>query len=412
MNATSFPLAGAGDAIGTRPRAVRLRMSPGARLAAAVMLSRAVILAVGAIAWSGMHRYIGWATLDPSRSTVHFGALGNYLAAPTVRWDSVHYLAIAAHGYTSAKLTTFFPVYPLLIRLLSGVVGSAAVAGVLISLCSFAAALVLLHRLTALELGERAANATILLLAFAPGSFFFSAVYTESLFLALSVGSFYAARRERWALAGALGAIAAATRVTGVLLAIPLAVMYLARHRRPGRALAWIAMVPAGLAAYMGFLALRGFGAMAPFAQESAYHRLSGGPVRMVILAVQWAASALGGIASGTDAVYQDGLTVSAQSVWLLVVLVGSLLALWAVRRRLPLAYGLYAAAALAVCLWTPFRDQPLVSFDRYAMTIFPLAMAAGAWLAERRLRWPVLAAAAAMLVICTSQFATWGFVG
>ena len=67
-------------------------------------------------------------------------------------------------------------------------------------------------------------------------SFFFSAVYTESLFLALSAGCFYLARRERWVWAGVLGGLAAATRSIGVLLVVPLAVLYLQElTRSPGQ---------------------------------------------------------------------------------------------------------------------------------------------------------------------------------
>ena len=67
----------------------------------------------------------------------------------------------------------------------------------------------------------------MLLVAFCPVSFFLSAVYTESLFLALSVGSIYAARRERWLLCGVLGFLAAISRNGGVALILPTAIIYL-----------------------------------------------------------------------------------------------------------------------------------------------------------------------------------------
>src|SRR4029077_2699644 len=67
----------------------------------------------------------------------------------------------------------------------------------------------------------------VLLTAFAPMAFFLSAVYSESLFLALSVGLFWSARKGRWAIAGALGALAGATRSVGVVLILPAVVLYL-----------------------------------------------------------------------------------------------------------------------------------------------------------------------------------------
>src|SRR5207245_11260971 len=76
------------------------------------------------------------------------------------------------------------------------------------------------------EPGE-VARLVVLVTAFAPMAFFLSAVYSESLYLALSVGCFWAARHGRFAIVGALGALAAATRSAGVLLLLPVLVLYL-----------------------------------------------------------------------------------------------------------------------------------------------------------------------------------------
>ena len=94
-----------------------------------------------------------------------------------------------------------------------------------VSAVSFVVALMLLYRLVELELGERYARPVLALVAFWPASFFFSAPYSESLFLALSVGVFYAARTDRFGLAAALCAGATATRPTGLVLLLPLAWM-------------------------------------------------------------------------------------------------------------------------------------------------------------------------------------------
>ena len=79
--------------------------------------------------------------------------------------------------------------------------------------------------------------------------------------------------------------------------------------------------------------------------------------------------------------------------------------------RRLPLAYGAYALAALVVCTWSPVTGQPLKSFDRYTLTIFPLWMAAGAWLSERRRARLLLLVSGALLAFWTLQFASWSWV-
>jgi len=89
-----------------------------------------------------------------------------------------------------------------LLHWLGFVVGSDLVAGVLVSLGSFFVALVVLYRLTRLELGEDLAPGRLMLIAFSPMAFFFSAVYSEGLFLALSVGCIWQARIGRWMWAG------------------------------------------------------------------------------------------------------------------------------------------------------------------------------------------------------------------
>ena len=95
----------------------------------------------------------------------------------------------------------------------------------------------------------------MLYLAIFPTAYFLHAAYSESLFLLLVLGSFYAARRERWAWAGALGALATFTRITGFGLIPALLVEYLIQKRfrlREIRAdVLYLALVPLGLGVYM-----------------------------------------------------------------------------------------------------------------------------------------------------------------
>ncbi|MDE3131695.1 MAG: hypothetical protein KGL16_11135, partial [Acidobacteriota bacterium] len=168
-----------------------------------------------------------WSDYDKQHLTAPFGYLANAVLAPFARWDSVWYLTIAQHWYAHTRQRmAFFPLYPALIHVLGWVTRSDLVAGVLISLVALAVALLLIGRLVALDFGEQVATTTVLLLAFCPVSFFLSAVYTESLFLALSVGTIYAARRERWLLCGVLGFLAAISRNGGIALIVPTAIIY------------------------------------------------------------------------------------------------------------------------------------------------------------------------------------------
>jgi hypothetical protein len=104
-------------------------------------------------------------------------------------------------------------------------------------------------------------------------------------------------------------------------------------------------------------------------------------------------------------------LSPEAESILLLAVLFAAVWALWECRRRLPLEYAAYALSALLVCTASTFRGQPLLSLDRFVLTIFPLWMAAGAWIARRRLTIYVVPAGALALVVYAFWFARWSFI-
>jgi hypothetical protein len=348
------------------------------------------------------------------------GQVGYVLAGSVDRFDSSYYLSIANHGFGrfSTGRVAFFPVYPLLIRALSLGTRSGVVAGVVISAGSFLAVLVFLHRLTELELGRRAADATVLLVAFAPLSFFFTAVYTESLFLLLSVASVLAARRERWMLAGMLAVLGTLTRPTGVLLAVPLVIMRFRTRprvqRRVDPQLGWALIPIATLTAYMMLLRAEGYPWLAPFRAQAKWARATVGPIGGIVDGIKYAVRGVGAIANGS-AIYHPTLygpfTASAENVLLCLVLLlaGALLVLCL--RRLPLAYGAYAAVTLAVCLSSPRGANPLGSLDRFVLTIFPLWMAAGAWVAKHRLERVAVAVGSILLIFYTVQFSSWSFI-
>lgn len=133
-------------------------------------------------------------------------------------FDGVHYLTIAEKGYKGTGLIqAFFPVFPLIIRVVTLVlplVLSGIVVGILTSLVLVITWFFFCKHFFS---SKFAWLATGVLLLF-PSSFFFVAVYTESLFLILVLWSFYFLDRRKWGLVMAMSAIATATRVTGVFL--------------------------------------------------------------------------------------------------------------------------------------------------------------------------------------------------
>lgn len=177
------------------------------------------------------------------------------------RADVAHYSDIARDGYLRAPFDinspsvefAFFPLYPLILWLIGRVTKDVILTGAALSNLFLLCALVLLHKLT-LALGNDQATArrTIFYLATFPVSYFFSVPLTESLFLFLTVASFYSARREHWLTAGIFGAFASAARVNGVLLLPALLFMNFHQYRAlKFRKLLGLFLIPVGLWAYM-----------------------------------------------------------------------------------------------------------------------------------------------------------------
>jgi hypothetical protein len=359
-------------------------------------------------------------TFDPARLSLTLGKLGNVLAAPAVRWDSIWYLRIAHDGYSTSAEARFFPLYPLLMRVGSWFTGSAVIAGVLISLVSLFVGLELIRRLTELELGAASARATISLIAFGPLALFLSAVYSEALFLALSAGTFYAARRGRWAWVGVLGGLAATTRIAGFLMFGPALLLYYfgprsdappmpvrswwkPRYRaRPD--LLWLVLIPAAAAVVPTYMMLRGLGPAATLSAQEKYsdHAI----VFPLVGAWQGMVGAWHQLMN-----FQTG-TYSGQELFQFGALVAGCVALVGVFRRLPVAYGVYVALDFLLHLSTPTMSDSLLGFDRYASLRFPLFMWLGAWATERGRMRPLLVFSVAMLMFFTFQFATWRWVG
>ncbi len=414
------------------------------------LVSRLVVAAVAcyaALAAEGEARFVAQAErFDAPALTAPLGGLGDLLLTPLARWDAAWFLSIAADGYESADSprTAFFPLYPLLARGLGelggGGPGATLVAAYLVSVAAFAGALLLLWKLTALELGRRFAAPALLLLCAFPASLFFGAPYSESLFLLASVGAFYAARTGRWAWAGVATAGATGTRSAGILLLLPLAILYLygpradrdavapAGHRgwwaslrpvhRVRAEIGWLALAPGGLIAFAAYLGIEHGDAVA-FAsvQGDVWNREWAGPLAGAWEGAVGAWDGVRQLASGSrETVFferagGDPFRVASINLVLFGFLVFAAIGTVGVLRRLPFAYGAYVVAALMLPLSYPVGVQPLMSLPRFVAVLFPLFM----WLAlvctQRRSTERVAAFSAVLLGLFTAQFAGWNWI-
>lgn len=134
-------------------------------------------------------------------------------------FDGIHYLKLATNGYADIGSQAFFPLYPTLIMFVTSVFSLAPfAAAIVISLISLIGSL---YCLTIL-FPKNSKNQILFLLIF-PTSFFFGMIYTESLFLFLSLLFFISLKQKSYFLAALIACLASATRLVGVFLSLSLA---------------------------------------------------------------------------------------------------------------------------------------------------------------------------------------------
>lgn len=316
------------------------------------------------------------------------------------RWDAVAYLWIARDGYSAGggdvlPTTAFSPLLPALMRGLAALAGRADAdallfAGALVSNAALLAGVALLVALARSEVGLAAARRAAVYVLVFPTTFFLSAVYAESLLLALAAGSLLAAKRGRWWLAGGLAALGALARPFGVLLIVPLAVERWRAHRggqRIGPDALAVAAPALAFGAWQAYLyAITGDPLQALTAQE-AYLRRPSAP---------W--DAVAALFDGRT--YSDPWSVLALLILMTALVVGS----W---RVLSPALGAYATASLLLAVST----GTLLSFPRYALAIVPAFLVLGAAGRHSAVHYIYLIVATLLAVLFTAKYATWWWV-
>jgi hypothetical protein len=331
------------------------------------------------------------------------------------RWDALWFLRIAAHGYgVRDGSAAFFPLYPMTVRVVSAALGHHPLAAALIvSNACFLAALVVFFRLTELEFSRDLARRATLYLAIFPTAFFFVAPYSESLFLLLAVGCFLLARRRRWLAAGVVGALASATRSTGLVLLPSLGVEGLLQLRaaaaggaatgrewlrRAARPAVGTAMVGLGIIGYLAYWRVRSGDGLAPFRAQGGWRRQFSLPWATFYDGARLAIHYLGATNGGYLVI--DWVIVAA------VLAAGG----WVLVRCRP-SYGAYTVASIVLPMSLVFSGRPLMSVPRFALTIFPVFWGLAALDARMKNRELLVAASAVGLGLMTLLFVTWYFV-
>ena len=338
------------------------------------------------------------------------------------RWDSVWFLRIAEHGYSAASgaASAFYPLYPLMVAGLGRTFfGHYVLAGILISLAAAFGSFLLLYRLAEERLGADGARRAVLYLAFFPFALFLQAVYSESLYLLLTLAAFLLAERGRFLAAGTITGLALLTRPTAAAL-LPALALLAWRERDRIRALASLAVAPLLFAAYPLYLW---------WAEDDPWqflhaqriwsrHLSAAGPFGGIWDGLRAGWAGLEQLASGSHThVYwtpvQDSdpirvATINLENLAFLVLFVVLTVIAW---RRFGSPYGLFAALSLAIPLCVPSHRWPLLSMPRFGLTIFPLFLALAVVGRRPRVHTAIVAISSLLLGVAIVQWALWQWV-
>lgn len=331
-------------------------------------------------------------------------------------WDAHWYAGIAAAGYEYVRgadsNVAFFPGYPLLMRYgaaLGG--GNYLLAGLMISLVAGIAGVMLLKNLAGLDFGAAAGSRAALLLAAAPTAFFLAVPYADALLLLLVLLTFVGARRRIWWLACLAAGLAGGVRITGLALVVPVlwemgeALDWSVRKVLSAaglRVVGWIPLAVAGATAWGIWLGVR-FGeplasVKAQFAGWPHERTWVLEPVRQTIV---WLMQPSG---------FLSGTRPDLWWAYLLDIVTLAVMAALAIaaRHKLIGSYWLWWGIVVAISLMTGTTN----SLARYALTVFPMFIAAAVVLRRGRFIWPVIGAGVLAQLVAAYHFGMGWWVG
>lgn len=310
------------------------------------------------------------------------GGLINYLQKPHlwgfVNFDGQHYLSIVYKNYQPLTYF-FFPLYPLIVNIFSQIFTdrsyiSLMESGLMVSNISFFLALIGLNKIIQKDYGKDISKTAILSLILFPTSFYFSAFYTESLFFAFVVWSFYFATRGKWIRAGLLAGMAGATRIFGLAIIPSLIAEYFSKkpyREKPGKLLLGILIGLSGLGIYMLYLQLNTGDPLAFFHQISIYgEQRSQTPVLLPAVFFRYLFKILPSLQfSYFPVVFSTLLEISVATLFLVLLIYSY--------SSLRLSYFVFFLVSYLI----PTFTGSFSSFPRYVIIIFPAFIVLALWI-------------------------------
>ncbi len=332
---------------------------------------------------------------------------GSSIIDASWRWDSGWYGSVIQHGYqvrAGENNIAFFPLYPLLVRLAVGPFSMRwmYLTGVLVTNLALVLALFAVWLYADSFGGRGVARRAMLLLAMFPASFFFSAAYSESVFLMVAAWTLLFLRRDRFALAGATGFFAALARPPGLYVGLPFLIDAWQRGR-PGfagiaRRLAWITLIPAGLGVFMLYLWWKFEDPLLFLSAQEAWNHARAFPAFSLADSIQLMIAR-----EGTNVAQFMNVINTAAAIMAIVLGVALL--------RRNLAGALFVLAGVLAPLTFPIEGSPSISLARYVVVLFPMFVPLARWASRRWVMIPLALVFVPLQLLMAALFIRWYWV-
>jgi hypothetical protein len=317
------------------------------------------------------------------------------------RWDTIHYSLIARNGYSTAGLSAFFPLYPLMARFLSSFLGADDLFWlVLISNLALFLSIIWLYNIVITEFSSDVARRSVFALLLFPTAFFLSAAYPQSLALLFVLLTYFSARRRRWFIATLCGILAGLTHSTVLPLIFALVYecwIYWKSRSRAIESPVWLVPLSPALGAGL-FLAWR-------------INR--GLPSYRGLLFNQWGRFTQypwQTIMELPELIQSPYWPVSGW-VNLSVVFLVILITIWEAK-RIPISMMVYQLSMLWFLLSVTTDVEPLASASRYSLLMFPLFIGLAMWTDTPTRKFLAFAFGIALQLYLSGQFFLWIWVG
>jgi hypothetical protein len=350
-----------------RNAALILNSSAAWRAAWAPFLStRVMVLLVG---------FLAVVTVGPEGMTNRTELAKEALTTLPARWDAIWYMTIAQDGYqwdgdpSHQQNVVFFPAFPIAMRAVGVFFAENWLyAGVVVALASFLLALMYLYRLARQSLDNEHAETALWAIAAYPFAVYFSAPYTESLYLLASVATFFYLTKRQWWHAAGWGVLVGLCRPNGCFIALPAAMFALnyvrSERRLPLPAVVAVVAPVAGLLAYCAFLYWQFGDAFVWMKGQLAWGRVFtglGSSVRTLVMD-----------RVGVGFIAEHGLyrhiSVNTYDFLYTLTAIFALLAVWPCTKRFGVAYALF----ILINLGPPLITGGMMSIGRMTSVLFP----------------------------------------